>query len=130
MEIFVSFGGGRIVEAAIGNHVIRTDQPVKNGGGDSAPSSSDLFLASIGACAGYYVLDFCLERKIPTDGISLTMKTERNEKTRMMDRIVIDIKLPPEFPEKYDSAVVRAANLCWVKKHIQTAPVFETRVVR
>ncbi len=130
MEISVSFGGGRVVEAALEDHTVRTDQPVKDGGGGSAPTPSDLFLASIGTCAGYYVLDFCLERKIPTSGISLTMKTEKNEKTRMLDRIILEIKLPPEFPGKYDSAVIRAAELCWVKKHLQTAPAFETHAVR
>ena len=130
MEMTVNFAGGRIVEAVIGNHTIRTDQPIENGGADSAPSPSDLFLASIVACVGYYVLDFCMERKIPMDGAGVTMRTSNNEKTRMMDRITIEIKLPSGFPEKYEKAVVRAADLCWVKKHIETAPEFVTLTVR
>lgn len=130
MEITVNFAGGRIVEANVGEHVVRTDQPAKNDGENSAPSPSDLFLASIAACAGYYVLDFCLERKIPMEGTGITMRTTKNEKTKMMDRITIEIKLPSGFPEKYEKAVVRAVDLCWVKKHIQTAPEFETLTVR
>jgi ribosomal protein S12 methylthiotransferase accessory factor len=130
MEIPVKLGEGRVVEATVGDHTIRTDQPVKKGGGGSAPSSSDLFLASIAACAGYYVLDFCRERQIPTENIGLTMRSHKNETTRMLDRIDIEIKLPPEFPDKYEKAVVRAADLCWVKKHIQNAPTFETYTVR
>ena len=130
MEIPVNLGAGRSVEAVVGDHTVKTDQPVKDGGGGTAPSPSDLFLASIAACAGYYVLDFCLERKIPTDGIGVVMRTHKNETTKMMDRVELEIKLPPEFPEKYERAVVRAADLCWVKKHIQKAPEFETFVVR
>lgn len=130
MEISVRFGEGRVVEALIGDHVVRTDQPVKNGGGDTAPSPSDLFLVSIAACAGYYVMDFCLERNIATVGSSVIMRTSKNEKTKMMDEITIEIKLPPGFPQKYEQAVIRAVNLCWVKKHIETAPSFQTIIVR
>jgi ribosomal protein S12 methylthiotransferase accessory factor len=130
MEISVNLAGGRVVEAVVGDHTVRTDQPVKDGGGGSAPSPSDLFLASIAACAGYYVLDFCLERKIPPEGVGVTMRTHKNETTKMLDLIQIEIKLPADFPDKYEKAVVRAADLCWVKKHIQKAPEFETIVVR
>lgn len=130
MEIPVKLGEERVVEATVGEYIVRTDQPVEKGGGGSAPSSSDLFLASIAACAGYYVLDFCRERKIPTENIGVTMRCHRNETIRMLDRIDIEIKLPPEFPDKYEKAVVRAVDLCWVKKHIQNAPTFETYTVR
>ncbi len=130
MEISVEFGEGRVVETAIGDHVVRTDQPVKDGGGGTAPSPSDLFLVSIAACAGYYVLNFCLERKIATAGSGVIMRTSTNEKTRLMDNIRIEIKLPPGFPEKYEKAVVRAVDLCWVKKNIETAPAFDTVIVR
>jgi putative redox protein len=130
MEISVSFGGGLVVDAAIDNHVVRTDQRKEDGGGGTAPSPSQYFLASIAACAGYYVMEFCTKRDIPTDGISVVMKTNRNEKTRLLDPTVIEIKLPPEFPEKYESAVVRAANQCWVKKQIHAGMEFETKTVR
>jgi putative redox protein len=130
MEIPVTMNGDRTVEVVIGGHMIRTDQPTKNGGRDTAPSPSDLFLASIATCAGYYVLDFCLGRKIPTDGIGVTMRIHKNDGTKMMTRIDLEIKLPQDFPEKYEKAVVRSVDLCWVKKHIQTAPLFETYIVR
>ena len=130
MEITVKPAGGLALETAIGDYTVRTDQPVKDGGGGTAPSPSDLFLASIAACVGYYVLDFCLERKIPTAEIGVLMRTHKNEEKKLMDRIELEITLPPEFPDKYEKAVVRAAELCWVKKHIQNAPAFETRVVR
>ncbi len=122
--------GGRAVEAIVGDHKVRADQPVESGGGGTAPSSSDLFLASMAMCVAYYVLDFCRERNIATEGISVLMKAQKNEKTKLMDRIKFEINLSPEFPEKYDKAIVRAANLCWVKKHLENPPAFETYTVR
>lgn len=129
MEIPVTFAGGRVVEAVVGDHVVRTDQPVSSGGGGTAPSPFDLFLASIATCAGFYVLDFCLKREISVDGVGLLMKTSRDPESRMIERVVLEIRLPATFPDKYQQAVMRAAELCSVKKHLQKGPQFETVVV-
>ena len=101
------------------------DQPVKAGGEDSAPAPFDLFLASIGTCAGYYVKAFCDQRGIPAEGIRILQHVNYNLDQRRVDRIDIEIKLPPEFPEKYKEAVVQAANSCAVKKHLIVPPAIE-----
>lgn len=103
---------------------ILTDQPVKAGGDNAAPSPFDFFLISIGACAGWYVKSFCQQRRLSEEGIKVTMKTHRNPEKRMIDNIEIDIKLPHDFPDKYRDAVIKAAGACTVKKHIADAPEF------
>lgn len=111
-----------------GPHTIPTDQPQEAGGSGSAPSPFELFLASIGACAGYYVLKFCLGRKIPTDGISLTLDTERSSEDGMVKAVRLRIRVPKGFPPQYREPLVRAANSCSVKKHIQKPPEFDITV--
>lgn len=103
---------------------ILTDQPVKAGGDNAAPSPFDFFLISIGSCAGWYVKSFCQQRNLSEDGIKVMMKTHRNPEKRMIDNIEIDIKLPQDFPDKYRDAVIKAAGACTVKKHIADAPEF------
>ncbi len=126
MEIAVTFGGGMRVETQIRGRRIETDQPKEKGGEGSAPAPFDLFLASIATCAGFYVLDFCRSRKIATDEIGLVMRTEYDAEKNMIGRIALEIRLPSGFPEKYRAPVVRAADLCSVKKHILHSPVFES----
>jgi putative redox protein len=126
MEIAVSLREGKKVWAKVKDFDIETDQSERGGGGGTAPAPFDLFLASIATCAGYYVLDFCHARKIPTDNVRLLMRTERNPEKRMIDKVSIEVQLPADFPEKYKPAVVRAVDLCSVKKHIVQAPEFET----
>ena len=116
---------GKKVNADYNGHIIRTDQPLDVNGDNSAPAPFDLFLASIGTCAGFYVKVFCNKRGIPTDNIKLVQTMEYDEVTRMVEKIKIDIRLPLDFPEKYKDAVINAANLCAVKKHIHTPPDFE-----
>ncbi|HEC21301.1 MAG TPA: osmotically inducible protein OsmC [Chloroflexi bacterium] len=119
MEMEIVFPGGARVDAIMGNMVIPTNQD------GSAPAPFGLFLASIGTCAGIYVLSFCQKRGIPTEGIRIIQRMHMNPFTRMIERIELDIQVPPDFPEKYKDAVIRSAELCAVKKHLENPPVFE-----
>jgi putative redox protein len=124
-EMKVTFPGGTRVDASYKGFVIETDQPVYQGGEGSAPAPFDLFLASIATCSGWYVLSFCQQRKISLDGASVVMKTERDPQKKMIVKMTITVHLPPGFPEKYKNAVIKAINLCAVKKHMEDPPAFE-----
>lgn len=121
----ITFDGGKVVTAHVHGHSIRTDQPLDNGGENTASAPFDLFLASIGTCAGIYVKSFCDNRKIPTDNIKIIQKTEYDKETGLPVNITLDIKLPADFPEKYKVSVINVAELCKVKKTIANPPVFE-----
>ena len=129
MDMVVTFPGGARVDAQFGEHTIRTDQPIRAGGDDSAPAPFSLFLASIGTCAGIYVLGFCKQRGLPTDGIRLVQRVGVDPRTGMVGQIGIDIEVPPDFPEKYHEALIRSASQCAVKKHLEAPPSFEVRTV-
>jgi ribosomal protein S12 methylthiotransferase accessory factor len=124
-EIKVSFTGGLRVEAEYKGFVIKTDQPTYQGGEGSEPAPFDLFLASLATCAGFYVLTFCNKRGISTERASVIMGITRNPETKMIEKISIEIQLPPEFPEKYKKAVIKAVDSCSVKLHILNPPAFE-----
>jgi ribosomal protein S12 methylthiotransferase accessory factor len=129
MEMVISFSGNAKVDAQFGSFTVHTDQPVMGGGDASAPTPFELFLASIGTCAGIYVLGFCRQRGLPTEGIQLVEKIQRSPVSGMVEKIGIEIQVPPEFPEKYYDALVNTASLCAVKKHIEKPPVFEVKTV-
>lgn len=124
MEMEITFGEGKRVNASYKGMTIMTDQSVKAGGDASAPEPFTLFLASIGTCAGIYVKSFCDNRKIPSENIRLVQKMSVDPVKKLIDRIDIEIHLPPDFPEKYSDAVINAAELCTVKKHLQDPPDF------
>jgi putative redox protein len=121
----ITFDGGKVITAHLKGHTIKTDQPVNQGGENSAPSPFELFLASIGTCAGVYVKSFCDNRKIPTDHIKIIQTAEYDKQTGLPTNIKLDIKLPPDFPESYKEAVIRTASLCKVKKTIANPPQFD-----
>jgi len=123
--IEITFDGGKVITAHSHGHIIKTDQPVNSGGENSAPSPFELFLASIGTCAGIYVKSFCDNRKIPAENIKIIQTTEYDKETGLPTNIKIDIQLPSDFPEKYKSSVVNVAGICKVKKSIKNPPEFQ-----
>ena len=120
----ITFDGGKVITAHFKDHIVRTDQSLKNGGENSAPAPFDLFLASIGTCAGIYVKSFCDQRQIPADNIRIIQEVEFNMEKRIPAAIKLDIQLPADFPEKYRDAVINAADLCLVKKTMVDPPEF------
>jgi putative redox protein len=130
MDIEVSFPGGKRVDAKVGDHVLRTDQPHTNGGGNAAPSPFDLFLASVATCAGIYVLGFCQARGISMDGITLRQRVNYDAATKLPSNIRLELGLPASFPEQHRSAVVQAATSCKVKKTMAAQPSVEVVAVR
>ena len=122
MEMTIDFPGNKRVTATYKGFSVETDQPTSEGGDGSAPEPFDLFLSSLGTCAGVYIVYFCESRDIPTEGITMTLRFERNEETHLMEKISMDIQLPPEFPAKYRKAVIRAAQMCTVKRMLTQPP--------
>lgn len=122
MELEITFSGNKQVIAQVGEHMILTDQPTMAGGSNEGPAPFSLFLASIGTCAGIYVKSFCDQRGIPTEKISITQKHKFNPSTHMIEGIDLQINVPDTFPEKYYDAMIKVANQCAVKKHLQEPP--------
>jgi ribosomal protein S12 methylthiotransferase accessory factor len=121
MELMIDFPGGSRVDAHFNGFTVPTDQPPAA----SAPTPFATFLASIGTCAGIYVLGFCQQRGIPTDGLRLVQRVHSSPMTHLVDQIELEIQVPADFPDKYRDSLIRSAELCEVKKHLENPPKFD-----
>ena len=129
MNMKITFPGGLAVNAAFKGFTVRTDQRTEHGGGGTAPEPFDLFLASLGTCAGLYALRFCEQRGIDTRGLGLTLTTETDREGKRLALVRLEIELPPGFPEKYREAIIRSVDQCSVKRQILEPPRFEVATV-
>jgi len=125
MDIMIDFPGGERVDAHFGPFCVQTDQMPSN----SSPSPFNVFLSSIGTCAGFYVLRFCRQRELPTEGISILERITTNPQTKLVEMIDLEIRVPSSFPEKYHDALVKTADLCAVKRALENPPQFKTHTV-
>ena len=106
----VTFPGGLAVDADCKGHTIHTDQPEKNGGGDTGPAPFDLFLASIATCAGLYALRFCEKRGFSADELSLTLEPVRDPEDKRVATIRIDVHLPQVFNYRWSGGSLSPAE--------------------
>ena len=116
------------VDAFHEGFLIRTDQPISHGGDGTEPTPFDLFLASIGTCAGLYALRFLQQRNLDTKGLSLTLTADRDTDSRRVAHIGIEINVPASFPGKYRIALGRAVDQCAVKRHLADPPTIDVSV--
>jgi len=129
MKMEVCFPGNMKVDASFRGFTVSTDQPLSLGGENSAPTPFELFIASIATCAGIYVKGFCQQRGLTTEGIKLTLDTKSNPSTGMVEDITIQILVPSDFPQRYKPALINAAELCAVKKHLSNPPTFNIEAI-
>jgi putative redox protein len=125
MEMVIDFPGGARVDAHFGPYTVHTDQPQMGGGEGSAPTPFSVFLSSIGTCAGIYVLGFCKQRGLSAEGIRIVQRVHNDPATRMIGKVDLEIQVPPDFPAKYHDSLIRSAELCAVKKHLESPPQFD-----
>jgi len=130
MEMMIDFPGGDRVDAHFGQFNVATDQPAP-GYTPSDPTPFLVFLTSIGTCAGIYIIGFCKSRGIPYQGIRIRQSMTSSPVNGLVEKIDLEIQVPPDFPEKYYDALIRSADQCKVKKSLENPPKFNvfTRVV-
>ena len=123
-SLVVQFPGGKRVDVKVGDFLVQTDQSVKAGGEASAPEPYALFLSSLVACAGIFALNFCTSRNLSTEGLALSMGWERDPKAPANAKAQFRLRVPEGFPEKYRAGILRAMDLCAVKKTMENPPEF------
>jgi putative redox protein len=128
LQLNVLFPGGKRVDVEVDGFTIPTDQLVRDGGEASAPPPFYLFLGSIATCAGIYALSFCQGRKLSTQGLGITMDWDWDPKRPGSASAVLRLRLPEGFPDRYRDGIVKAMELCAVKKNIETPPEFRIEV--
>jgi putative redox protein len=87
MEMIIDFPGSSRVDAHFGSSTVATDEPRAA----TAPSPFGIFISSIRACAGIYVLGFCKQRNIPTEGIHIVEQINHSSSTGMVEMICLEI---------------------------------------
>ncbi|MBN2183738.1 MAG: OsmC family protein [Candidatus Krumholzibacteriota bacterium] len=129
MDLITTFTGQYSNSTAIKGYSIRTSQSAMNGGDDENPAPFDLLLTSISACSAVYVDYFCQKRGIPTENIRVILKTVVDPEKKKIGKIIINVEIPADFPEKYIKPMMKSVDMCAVKKLILDPPEFELAAV-
>lgn len=114
LNIDIKFdNNGRIVPFMNGREITMIDSPFV------------VFLTTAGMCSAVFVKAFIEQRGLSLDGLVITQVMDYDQRTNHVSEILIDLKLPAGFPEKYTSAIKKVVNQCPVKQHLLYPPTFE-----
>ncbi len=114
----VTFPGNKKIDVAFNKFIIKTDQAKESGGDESAPEPFDVFIASIGTCAGIYAKSFCDVRKLSTDNMHIFIDVLFVEGQKLMEQVTITLHVNQGFPEKYIKPIIKSMNGCAVKNQL------------
>ncbi len=104
------------------NHRIYSDQPIENGGFDEGMTPPELMLASLGACAGYYAVDYLKRFKLPTEGVRVRTTAEKVLGPPRLDDIRIELECPGIVEKRHQTGVVDAVHKCLIHNTLLHAP--------
>jgi uncharacterized OsmC-like protein len=107
----------------IRGHELTVDQKVDDGGDDSAPTPTELFVAGLASCVAFYGGRYLTRHDLPLDGFgvdcSFQMSADRPARVRS---IRVDVRLPDGFPEARRDALLAVVRHCTVHNSIALKP--------
>jgi putative redox protein len=128
MQVEVTFPSSTRIQARSRDLTVEVGPPPDRGGDPDAYGPFDLLLCSLATCTGFQVCDFLQQRGLGVEDAGVRIDAVRSERSHLLEAIHIEIRVPADFPEKYTDAIVRAADLCFVKQQLGHKPDITTTV--
>ncbi|MEU2429401.1 OsmC family protein [Streptomyces sp. NPDC007861] len=113
---------GDAYEVTVRGHVLTVDQPIGDGGHDTAPTPVELFVAAMTSCVAHYAGRFLDRHGIVRKGLHVTadytMASERPARVASLT-ILVDV---PALPPSRASAMQAVISHCTVKNTLEAPP--------
>lgn len=122
-KLSVTVEGGDRYRIAIRGHEVQVDQPVSEGGDDTAPTPTELFVAGLASCVAFYGGRYLRRHDLPSNGFevdcSFRMADDRPARVRS---IRMDVHLPAGFPDERREAFLAVMRHCTVHNSLSLKP--------
>ena len=114
--------GGDRFEIAVRGHTITVDQPAADGGTDTAPTPTELFIASLASCVAFYARRFLARHDLPTDGLGVDATYSISPRPARVGEIELVLHVPDGVPADRRDALLAVASHCTVHNTLEAAP--------
>ncbi len=130
MQVDVAFPDHESITARSGELSFKIGLPPDEGGDPDAYGPFDLLLSALALCTGHHVRAFLQQRGFPISDAGLIVRAERGGESHMLETVTMEVRVPEDFPQKYEDALVRAMGLCLIRMQLGRQPDIQTVVVR
>jgi putative redox protein len=122
LEVLVDHLGEVQFEVKARGHRVFCDQPTENGGFDEGMTPPEFLLASLGACAGYYAVQYLKARHLPMRGLRVRTTADKVEAPPRVDNIRIELEYPETLDERHRAGVLAAVHKCMIHNTLLNPP--------
>lgn len=123
--MIVTWAGGVQLAVAVRGHTFLADQPTEDGGEDRGMTPVEMFVASLGACIGYFALRFCQRHQLPAEGLKAAVEWGYAERPRRISEIAVRLDLPKGFPSEMKDRLQKVVEGCTVQNSLTHPPKIE-----
>jgi len=128
MEVLVEHLGDVQFEITAREHKIVSDQPTASGGFDEGMTPPELFLASLGSCAGFYAAMYLRKHKLATEGTRVRVKAEKFTGPARLDDFTIQVEVPASLADAHKAGVEEAVHHCLIHNTLLHPPAIKIAV--
>ena len=113
-SVTVTHDAGDRFDIAIRGHILHVDQPESDGGTDTAPTPTELLVASLASCVAFYARRYLQRHDLPQQGLIVTAQAESGAKPSRVASITVTLTLPEDRPAEKQQALLAVASHCTV----------------
>jgi putative redox protein len=124
----VAHRGGDRFRIRVRGHEIDVDQPVGDGGEDTAPTPTELFVAALASCVAFYARRYLTRHGLPADGLEVTAGYETGTRPARVVAVRIEVTPPAGLPPQRQDALLAVASHCTVHNTLTTPPAVDIRL--
>jgi putative redox protein len=114
--------GGDRFDINVRGHLIRVDQLAGDGGEDTGPTPTELFIASLAGCVAFYARRYLDRHNLPTEGLAVEAEFGMGSRPARVARIEVRLTIPDGVPPERREALLAVASHCTVHNSLLRAP--------
>jgi putative redox protein len=103
-------------------HTVSVDQPAADGGEDSAPTPTELFVASLVACVAFFARRFLTRRGISVAGLAVNADFSMASHPSRVGAVTLRLELAERLSPEQEAALLQFASRCTVHNSLQRPP--------
>jgi uncharacterized OsmC-like protein len=104
------------------SHAVISDQPTENGGEDEGMTPPELMLASLGACAEFYAVQYLRTRKLDERGVEVTVAAEKLMQAARLGNFRIHVACPAALSAEQTEGLRRSVHHCLIHNTMLSLP--------
>ena len=128
MEVTVEHLGAMQFAIKAGQHSIVSDQPTENGGFDEGMTPLELFLSSLGSCAGFYAAQYLKKKGLINEGTVVRVFAEKAKNPARLENFQIEVDVPAALNEEHRQGVEAAVRHCLIHNTLLHPPTIALKV--